>query len=832
MRRLISCLFPLVLVITAIASHALAQADAQKAYQEAKAAYQAGNFVEARNKALQASQTDPQNAEVLLLLGQAHYQLGELDEAIAAWQRTLKLAPEEPYAERMLDVLRAERVEVDARIELVEALARERLFEAATRECHGLLAEEAITGAQRARIMLMQADMHLRQGKPIPGSREMLERLRVLYPDEADTVGLSLLSGRIKLRGGGGSTAEGVAELKAIVADHRGTPAAATAQYELIAFDRQDGADTAWAEAMAQWIADHPDHPLAYDARRELIAGYLEVTRRSGKPAQDADLSPTDAKALALAAELFTAGLRVEEASQLHDQLGKHVQAHYADNRAHQAAVKAMETLLAASLPATSRLPVLRALAHHKTSVLTGQLDEEARAGKLPQGVARGELPQAVAGVLAIYDVIDKEHPAQPTWPDRVQLAATLRGYAPKVLPLAEFKGLKGPDAWALDVAFPVIKSNAHTDAVQSAIELVKAVVQERTQVPKPGSQELAVDISTELALAVSPSHTGWSGVMDGHARLLDTQARALFDENLKKGDNEENAKLSDLQQQLLAALQKHVGREAAHAPAALELLAAHLKPWVEHGHWTVAEEAYTAVEQALPERERREAALAVVSLWLQRVDREHDRLRAVGLTVPRRLDPTHLKVLKRCYTLQGEVDEEPAELKRIRDVVDRLVGRYVGLEYFEIAEQAVQVKADEPARPADEYAELQLVRLKDGQARRELDLFLKQYNASERITLTPGFKEVIEAYKKFISDRPASPLALQATDGIFGIGQLYQSHGAHQLAGDVYRDFGEFAASVDVLSVSAPGTASTLQRARSGQPVQCGTCGRILFIS
>ena len=52
--------------------------------------------------ARKATQTDPKNPEAFLLLGKAHYQLGELDEAIAAWQRTLKLAPEEPFADRML----------------------------------------------------------------------------------------------------------------------------------------------------------------------------------------------------------------------------------------------------------------------------------------------------------------------------------------------------------------------------------------------------------------------------------------------------------------------------------------------------------------------------------------------------------------------------------------------------------------------------------------------------------------------------------------------------------------------------------------------------------
>jgi Flp pilus assembly protein TadD len=68
-----------------------AQVESQKAYQEAKAAYQAGKFFEARDLAEKASQTDPKNPEVFLLLGQARYQLGQVDDAVAAWKQTLAL---------------------------------------------------------------------------------------------------------------------------------------------------------------------------------------------------------------------------------------------------------------------------------------------------------------------------------------------------------------------------------------------------------------------------------------------------------------------------------------------------------------------------------------------------------------------------------------------------------------------------------------------------------------------------------------------------------------------------------------------------------------------
>ena len=92
----------LVVLLTALiagasgaASQALAQAltDAQQAFQGAKTAYDELRFSEARDLAQKASETDPKNPDVFLLLGKAHYQLGELDEAMAAWKQTLVLAP-------------------------------------------------------------------------------------------------------------------------------------------------------------------------------------------------------------------------------------------------------------------------------------------------------------------------------------------------------------------------------------------------------------------------------------------------------------------------------------------------------------------------------------------------------------------------------------------------------------------------------------------------------------------------------------------------------------------------------------------------------------------
>ena len=119
------------------------------------------------------------------------------------------------------------------------------------------------------------------------------------------------------------------------------------------------------------------------------------------------------------------------------------------------------------------------------------------------------------------------------------------------------------------------------------------------------------------------------------------------------------------------------------------------------------------------------------------RVDSEQPGwLAAAGLTVPRELDPTLKKALVRCYQLQAGCDAKSAQLKRIREIWDSIVGHYKRLEYYEVAEAAIQVKAEKAVEAADEYAAYQLIRLRDEAARRGLARFFEQYGASEKIAL------------------------------------------------------------------------------------------------
>ena len=814
MKRLISAILSAAILAVAAADTALAQADAQDAYQRATASYQASEFAAARDLALRASQTDPKNAEVFLLLGKAHYQLGEIDKAIAAWKQTLALAPEEPFAAQMLAVLRVEKVETDARIKLVEVMIQEKLLLEALHESQRLLAEKAISESERAKVLLLQAEITLKLNQPAV-TLAKLQQVRILYPRQADPVQAMLLEGQAELRSGGESTVEGMARLRKLVADHPGTAAAATARYALIGYELQQGVNPARARALAKWLADSPDHPQVGEALKALIEAYLSVTRQGEKPTPEAELTKWDVDALALADELYKQTPNAEEAKQLTELLLKHLDDHYAKHGAYAAAVKGAELQQGVPLPRNSRLLILKALVRYKTAIAVKYLDDQTRVGKLPPVAELGDPPEVLDGVLVLYAAINSEYPAEPPWVDQAQLAAKVRTYAARVRFPQVVSRLKGPDAWAIDIARTVVKADGDAAAVQTAVELFQGIVKDYSALQGTDARRLTVSLSRLLVdEPLAPTHAAWSGVMAAHAELIDRYAKFLFDENLKSGNAENNADLSDSQKELLQVLTEHVTRESQRAPGALKLLGEHIKPWIAHDHWALAEEMYQSLSKALPAPEQREAELAVVGLWVQRVTRKHARLAAAGLTVPRELDPTLAAALARLYQLQTGLGPQSAELQGVRGHWDRIVAHYKSLEYYEIAEAAIQVKADAAVEAADEYAAFQLVQLKDEHARRELSRFLEQYSASERIVLTPEFQAAISGWKQFIVDRPASPLAVQAVEKVFAVGQLFEQHEARSLATEVYEDIEKFSAGIKVLSQPKPGELNTPQRA------------------
>ncbi len=811
-----TAMFLLATVIAATAPLALAQAEAKQAFEAGKTAFEAGELEKARQLLEKASQTDVRNPEVFLWLGKACYQLGQVDRAIAAWSRTLRLAPEQPYATKMLKALRGQVADADTRIRLIELMLEEapfaeQLARTALVQCDKLLAEKALTDAQRAGVMALKARAQIQRADG-PGAISTVRELLARFPKEADAATTTLLLGLAKTRFGGEAVAEGVALLKKVIADHAGTPAAAEAEYELIAFQLRQKPDPAVAASLEKWIAGNAGHPKARQARRRLVEAYLAVTRQVHPRTPEAALSRTDVAALAAAAQLYQQIVQAKEARSLTDHIIAHLQQQYVSSKAYAAAIAGAETLLKAALPGSSRTAVLRALARYRVEHASKVLTDQAKAGKLPAGA----MPKVLADVLAVYATINKEFPAQPAWSDQATLAERVRNLAGLVPWPVKVTGPKPLHTWAVAVALPVIEANADAAAVRRAAVTVTAVVDAYVRCKGQAAKKVALAISTQLVEALWPEEPTWAASMLKQIDLLSACAANLFQENIKAGRAEDNAKLNEFQNRLLAAMSKLAARQAEHAPAVLSRLQSHLEPWLRHGHYALGEAAYEQLAGSLPKPQQQQAKLAVATLWIRQVTTEHNRLLSAGLTVPRKLDPIFAKALGRCYALQAGLVEDDPFLSQVRSVWDSIINHYTRLEYFDIAEQAVKAKPAAPAvAPADAYAQLKLAVLHDQEARRELGELLKQYKGDEKITLTPAFKTAIAEYTKFISDRPSSPLVANAVAGVFNIARLFEQHKAYDVAVGVYRDLAAFAEKVKALTQSAPGAPSAAERAK-----------------
>jgi len=808
MKRCISVVL-LTVVTATLSSVAMAQADAARAFEQGKAAYADGRFTKARDLFEKASQTDTRNPEVFLWLGKARYQLGIVDKAIDAWTKTLKLAPEEPYAKKMLETLRGQLLEADTRISLIEVMLKEKLFAAAKRECNKLLEDQTMTDERRVRVMTLKARVLLGTGS-FAQVEEAVHELLTRHPKLADPAQTTLLLGEAKM-GRRGKMTEGLLLLKKVVNDYPGTPSAVTARYKLIVFNLDQLPNPADAEKLAEWIAANPDHDRAEEARRQLINMYLAISKKQGIPKIKAELGKWDRAAVNTATDLLKRIIQADEALRLTRRIIKHLDSHYAKKRAYVAAVSGSELLLKAPLPPSSRLAALRALARYKTELAIRELTKQAQAARL----AAGPLPKALAEVLGVYGTINKEFPAEPAWRNQGHLAERVRKLGSPVPWPAKITEPKVAYDWSVQIALPVIKADVDSSAVSKAIKTIRAIVDDCAKHEKPPARGIALGINSELLQVLKPTNPAWAPAMWRHVNLLKANAVAVFNDNIKAGRAQENAKLSERQKQLLATLTKLVERQASRqGPRALKELSAHLKLWVKHRHYKVAQEAYRQLAESLPEAQQRQAGLAVVKLWRQQVFSEHNRLMAAGLTVPRKLDPVLNEALELCYAAQEGLDEDDPFLTQARRVWDSIVGHYKRLEYFDTAEEAIKVKTSRAVTAADEYAKLQLANLKFEMAVRELNFLLKQYNASEKLTLTPAFKTAIEAYTKFISECSSGALRNQAVAKVFQIARHFERYRAYDVAVGVYRDFAVFARKVKVLSQPIPGASSPAERA------------------
>ncbi|HWE92527.1 MAG TPA: tetratricopeptide repeat protein [Tepidisphaeraceae bacterium] len=783
-----------------------AEADAAQAYQDGKAAFAAGQFDKARELFVKASETDVKNPEVFLMLGKADYELGKVSEAIAAWSKTVELAPQEPYAARMLKQLRGEGADAEQSVKLVQALVADELYESAVESADRILARTALADEQRVQVMLLKAEALLDENRPREAQAAVREAM-VKFPKLVDSGKADVLIARAKVRTGGDATAEGVALLNKVIADHPNTPEASAAQLELLSFELEQSPTQAGVDALAKWIGAHGDDPLADKARRRLISAEFALTDRTTDAGPDSPLAASDRAALDVSATLYKRLVRSESALKLTQEIVAHFDAHYASHRAFAAAAEGMALLVKAAPPGASLSAAMHALARFQIELAMRDAAREVDGGQ-----PAAQLPKAVADALATLAAIDQQFPYDPAWRQQADFAERLRKLGEPLPWPAKVTEAKPPFQWAVAVGLPVVKSN-DAQAVDQVTRTIGAIVTDCVRPSQPGSLAVALDVSGRLLAVLGPEQPGWMDAMWQRESLLDAQAVAQFGDNLKAGHAEQNAALSPAQTELIATLVKIVARDAKQIPAAVDRLRSHLQPWVAAGYYSNANDAYAKLAAALPASQQKTVQLAAIDSTVAQALRQQEHLVATGLAVPRKLEPGIEAALKQLYSLQADLPDADPLLMQVRESVENIVAQYKKLEYFDVAEVAIAVKADKAVPAADVFAQFELARLRDEQARRDLDATLKNYNAAEKLALSPVSLAAIDAYEKFITDHPADPLAGNAAEGIFEIARTFERHGAFDVAAEVYRGFVVFAEKNKVLLQAEPGNSSPVER-------------------
>ena len=785
----------LLLTLSLATVAARAQVDAQQAFQDARTQYDNGQFAVARELLVRAAQTDLRNPEVFLWLGRAHYQLGELDAALAAWTATLRLAPDEPFAAQMLAALRDETRDVGARTRLVEMLLRDRLLVAAAKECQTLLRERALTRGQRARLRQLQAEIELACDR----ASEALAILRELQAADAEAgraPATLVLLGRAELQAQ--LPGVGLQVLRAVLADHGGTAAAADAELAILTWQLAQAPTAADAAALSRWIEAHRDHLHLDDAGRALVDAWLAIVGQGAVPGAGAALDDGVRAAFAAAGRLYETATD----PQLTARLLQFLERHYTARGAFQAAADGAALLLQQPLPMAARRQVLAGLAQHQVELALAGLTVRAAAG----GLTDAELPATLASALRTFARIAEEFPAEPAWQQQAQLAERLQALA-SASPWPEpVTRPRAPSQWATDLALGVL-AGARGQPADRAVATVLQVAGELRD--KSAAAALAV---VSRLLALPELHGHWQQAMLLQVELLADLSRAEFERNAERGADATNAALGDRQQLLLLALGQLVGRSAAMTATARQRLAAHLQPWLEHGHFELIDQAWRQLLPALPAPDQRQVQLELARLQQAAVQREHQRLRTVGLSVPRQLDPRLVRALQQLCLLQ-EDSADAAFLAAVRHAWDDIVDPYRDLQYFDVAEQALLVRADRAVPAAAEYAELQLAGLHAELARLELDRLLARHDGQRRIELTPAFRTALDDHLAFLAAHPTSALGQRAVDGILQLAQTFAQHRAFGPAAQVFGEFAAAAAGIPFAAQVEPGGSSLAER-------------------
>ena len=585
----------------------------------------------------------------------------------------------------------------------------------------------------------------------------------------------------------------------------------AEAHFEYDQINRDMGETIVGPDAMAKWIAENIGHSKELDARRSLISAYLNVTRRAGPPDENGELSEADLKALNAAAELAPKLKAANEVSTLVHGLVNHFKNHYFESGAKSAAIDGLKRLLPLEVPGM-RANLMITVLDLQRQLALADLKAAVIAGTVPGKTA--PMPESLKAVSDTADLINKEYPDKPVWAVQSEIANHILDITAAVPWPTKITRPKAAHTWALSFASPVIAANADAKSLKSARDAVDRVLSDLAAITQPSGQRLAAMMQGFLLLEIDPGSSIRADELLKHVDLLITDAARMFDANVKSGEGVKNSKLSATQTTILQELAEAVQLRPAVASVSLQKLTAHLQKWSAAGHDTVVETAFETFATDLPAATQRQARLALARLWFNQVLRSHGQAVSNGFQVARVLDPGSQQALEECYRLAVSLGAGDPLLADVRALRIQIIDHYLALEFEDVADAAIKVKAEPASSDLNEEAELELAGLKRQIAERQLAKQLQTHDGRKKIVLTPAFNEAIAALKKFISDHSTSERAATAADGIFVIGKRFEQQQAWKIAAQIYADFEQFAANVDSLKQKLQRRATYPERA------------------
>ncbi|MBL8898973.1 MAG: tetratricopeptide repeat protein [Planctomycetes bacterium] len=400
---------------------------------------------EAAVRALQrALDLRPQDPELHWRLGQALALRGDTAGALAAWKRTLELAPGHRRAASLIEALEGSLLEVAQRLVLIEELALAGLDERAGEELERLRAAHALSGAnlQRAlelRLALLARGSEGQAAEVLAGLRE----LELRFPVAPEEPRRELLVARALVAAE--RREEGLRRLD-VLARGSGEIAAESA-LELLLL-RRDGSGSR-AEELEAWTAAHAAHPRVEEALRAALEERIASAQRLSVLAPEAPLGAPERAVIELALRLVRADALPSANQRVLQRVTKFLERREGA-RPSEARGEGLELLVAAPWSPAQRGALRVELAERRSARACAEIARLAESGELARFTGEAAELAVLNAALSAWRALRDEMPGAPD--DRAALAvAQALVEAAKALPWpAERRALLAPDRWAL----------------------------------------------------------------------------------------------------------------------------------------------------------------------------------------------------------------------------------------------------------------------------------------------------------------------------------------------------------------------------------------------